>query len=100
MASGRNGTLYVGVTSQLGARVLQHKSGTLEGFSKTYGCKSLVWYETHATITAAIAREKKIKRWRRDWKLALIEGDNGEWRDLAHAWFDGPEGPLSWMQQR
>jgi putative endonuclease len=99
MASGRNGTLYVGVTSELALRVAQHKAGTFEGFSKTYGCTTLVWYEAHATIVAAIAREKTIKRWRRAWKLALIEGDNGAWRDLSDGWFDAPQGPLSWMQR-
>jgi putative endonuclease len=99
LASGRNGTLYTGVTSTLGERVRQHKHGVFEGFSKTYGCKTLVWYELHATITAAIGREKQIKRWRRDWKLKLIEEENPQWRDLAEGWFDVPEGPLSWMQR-
>jgi putative endonuclease len=99
MASGRNGTLYVGVTSKLRLRVEQHKLGTFEGFSKTYGCKRLVWYETHGTMPEAILREKRIKRWRRDWKLALIEAENPDWRDLAEGWFEAPEGPLSWMQQ-
>ena len=99
MASGRNGTLYTGVTSSLVVRVSQHKLGVFEGFSKTYGCKTLVWYETHGTMLEAIAREKQIKRWRRAWKLALIEAENGQWRDLSEAWFEEPEGPLSWMQQ-
>jgi putative endonuclease len=62
MASGRNGTLYVGVTSKLGLRVEQHKHGRFEGFSKTYGCTRLVWYETHALVAEAIGREKRIKR--------------------------------------
>ena len=99
MASGRNGTLYTGVTSSLGDRVAQHKRGAFEGFSKKYGCKTLVWFERHASMTAAIAREKQIKRWRRDWKLALIEAENAEWRDLSDPWFEAPEGPLSWVQQ-
>jgi putative endonuclease len=99
MASGRNGTLYVGVTSKLGLRVEQHKLGTFAGFSKQYGCKTLVWFERHATMPQAILREKRIKRWRRGWKLALIEADNPEWRDLSDGGFDAPEGPLSWMQQ-
>jgi putative endonuclease len=98
-ASARNGTLYTGVTSMLPDRVRQHKLGTFEGFSKTYGCKVLVWYETHATMLEAIKREKAIKRWRRDWKLALIEAENPEWRDLSEGWFEAPEGPLSWMQR-
>jgi len=100
MASGRNGTLYVGVTSRLPTRIHQHKLGTFVGFSKTYGCKTLVWYEDHSTMLEAIRREKQIKRWRRDWKLALIEAENLEWRDLSEGWFEAPEGPLSWMQQR
>ena len=99
MASARNGTLYVGVTSQLPARVQEHKLGTFEGFSKTYGCKTLVWYEDHQTMPEAIRREKRIKRWRRAWKLALIEAENGQWRDLSEPWFEDPEGPLSWAQR-
>ena len=99
MASGRNGTLYTGVTSALFTRVHQHKLGRFEGFSKDHGCKRLVWYEAHATMLAAIAREKRIKRWRRDWKLALIEAQNPEWRDLSEDWFEAPEGPLSWLQR-
>lgn len=99
MASGRNGTLYTGVTSALFTRVHQHKLGVFEGFSRAHGCKRLVWYETHATMLAAIAREKRIKRWRRDWKLALIEARNPQWRDLSNDWFEVPEGPLSWLQR-
>jgi putative endonuclease len=99
MASARNGTLYTGVTSSLWTRVHQHKLGIFEGFSKMYGCKTLVWYEGHHTILEAIGREKLIKRWRRDWKLALIEAGNPGWRDLSEGWFDAPEGPLSWMQR-
>ena len=100
MASGRNGTLYTGVTSELGVRVQQHKLGVLDGFSKRYGCKTLVWFEAHGSMLEAIAREKQIKRWRRTWKLALIEADNPEWRDLSEDWFAAPDGPQSWMQMR
>ena len=100
MASGRNGTLYVGVTSKLGVRVEQHKLGSFEGFTKEYECKNLVWHERHSTMVEAIQREKTIKRWRREWKIALIETENAEWRDLSEEWFTPPEGPLSWMQQR
>src|SRR3569832_941703 len=96
MASARNGTLYTGVTSRLWLRVEQHKLGTFEGFSKRYGCKRLVWFENHDTMTEAILRETRIKGWRRDWKLALIEAENPEWRDLSEGWFAPPEGPLSW----
>jgi putative endonuclease len=99
MASARNGTLYTGVTSQLPARVAQHKLGDFEGFSRTYGCKTLVWYERRPIMLEAIAREKQIKRWRRTWKLTLIETENPQWRDLSEDWFEAPEGPLSWMQR-
>lgn len=99
MASARNGTLYTGVTSALWTRVQQHKLGAFEGFSKDYNCKALVWYEPHPTMPEAILREKRIKRWRRDWKLALIEAQNPEWRDLADGWFEVPDGPLSWVQR-
>lgn len=86
MASGRNGTLYVGSTSNLYERVRQHKGGAFEGFSKTYGCTALVWYEPHELMTAAIQRERRLKHWLRDWKLKLIEEDNPDWRDLSDAW--------------
>lgn len=87
MASRRNGTLYVGVTSDLVARVGEHKFGDQPGFTQAYGCTQLVWYETHALMTEAIRREKQLKKWLRKWKLALIEADNPQWRDLAHDWF-------------
>jgi putative endonuclease len=87
------------VTSELVSRVSQHKRGVFEGFSKTYGCKTLVWYEAHAAMIEAIAREKQIKRWRRAWKLALIEAENPQWRDLSDEWFEAPKGPLSWLQR-
>ena len=99
MTNARNGALYTGVTSTLWRRVQQHKLGVFEGFSKTYGCKTLVWYETHTTMFEAIGREKQIKRWRRRWKLELIEGRNPEWRDLSEGWFEVAEGPLSWTQR-
>jgi putative endonuclease len=83
MASGGNGTLYVGVTSDLWTRVHQHKQGDIDGFTKTYGCKRLVWYQSFELITSAIKREKTMKGWPRAWKLNLIEADNPEWRDLA-----------------
>jgi putative endonuclease len=99
MASARNGTLYTGVTSALWTRVQQHKLGTFEGFSKEYGCKTLVWFEPHSTMAEAILREKRIKGWRREWKLNLIEAGNPGWRDLSEGWFEVPEGPLSWTQR-
>ena len=92
MASKRNGTIYIGVTSALAIRVWQHKSGVKKGFTDRYGCKTLVWYEQHESIVEAIIREKAIKKWRRKWKLALIEANNPQWRDLASAWY-GDAGP-------
>jgi putative endonuclease len=82
MASKPNGTLYVGVTSDLVQRVWQHREGAADGFSKRYGCKLLVWFELHATMEYAIAREKQLKGGSRKKKLALIEGGNPQWRDL------------------
>lgn len=78
----RNGTLYVGVTSDLVKRVWQHKDNVVEGFTKRYGVHMLVWFELHENMPAAIAREKAIKEWRRKWKLELIETGNADWRDL------------------
>jgi putative endonuclease len=82
MASGRNGTLYTGVTSNLPQRAWQHRSGAVGGFTKQYSCKMLVWYELHSTMPDAIVREKQIKGGSRKRKLALIEGLNPTWRDL------------------
>jgi putative endonuclease len=83
LASQRNGTLYTGVTSNLPARVYQHRSGCVPGFTREYGVKLLVWYETHDTMENAIIREKRIKKWNRGWKLELIEAGNPYWRYLA-----------------
>ncbi|RYE02038.1 MAG: GIY-YIG nuclease family protein [Sphingomonadales bacterium] len=83
IASGRNGTLYTGVTSDLPGRIYQHREGLIEGFSKRYGCKLLVWYEVHGEMESAIGREKRIKEWKRAWKIDLIERDNPRWLDLA-----------------
>ena len=82
LASGRNGTLYAGVTSDLVQRVAQHREGAM-GFTARYGVKRLVWFEPHGTMEQAILREKRIKKWNRAWKLALIEAANPDWRDLA-----------------
>ncbi|MCL7743482.1 GIY-YIG nuclease family protein [Guyparkeria hydrothermalis] len=82
LASRRNGTLYVGVTSNLPQRVWQHQNDLVEGFTSRYGVHTLVWYETHPTMEGAIAREKAIKKWRRVWKIELIEAFNPDWRDL------------------
>jgi putative endonuclease len=83
MASGRHGTLYIGVTSNLVGRVMQHREGAFEGFSKRYSCNRLVWFAVADTMEAAIGREKQMKKWNRDWKARLIEEDNPEWEDLA-----------------
>jgi putative endonuclease len=82
LASGRNGTLYIGVTSNLTQRVWQHREGLADGFTKQYGVKMLVWYEQHATMESAISREKAMKKWLRKWKLAIIEKTNPYWHDL------------------
>jgi putative endonuclease len=82
LASRRNGTLYVGVTSDLLQRIWQHKNDFVGGFTKRYGVHSLVWYETCGTMETAISREKAIKEWKRAWKIRLIEEKNPEWRDL------------------
>jgi putative endonuclease len=76
------GTLYVGVTSDLARRIWEHKHHILEGFTERYGLHRLVYVDSHETMIDAIAREKKLKRWRREWKVALIEKDNSEWLDL------------------
>ncbi|WP_457097586.1 GIY-YIG nuclease family protein [Lysobacter sp. P5_B9] len=82
LASQRNGTLYIGVTSDLVKRVYEHKTDAVEGFTRKYGVHTLVWYEQHPTMTSAIEREKALKEWKRTWKLKLIENSNPEWRDL------------------
>ncbi len=83
LASDRNGTLYIGVTSDLPRRMFEHKNGLLDGFTKTYDVTRLVYVEEHDRIDEAIVREKQLKRWNRAWKIALIENGNPEWRDLT-----------------
>ncbi|MGD0918526.1 MAG: GIY-YIG nuclease family protein [Thermodesulfobacteriota bacterium] len=82
LCSKRNGTLYTGVTSDLAKRVYEHKNNLVDGFTKIYGVHRLVWYETHDSAENAITREKRIKKWKRAWKLKLIEQYNPEWNDL------------------
>ena len=82
LSSNRNGTLYTGITSNLLKRVYEHKHGLVEGFTKKYNVHNLVWYELHESAESAIMREKQIKKWKRDWKLKLIEKENPEWIDL------------------
>ena len=82
LASKRNGTLYTGVTNDLKRRVWEHKHNLVKGFTKEYRVHILVYFEQHEDIEQAILREKKIKRWKREWKLDLIEKDNPDWKDL------------------
>ena len=82
LASARNGTLYVGVTSDLITRVSQHRCDLVAGFSRKYSTHLLVWFEAHPFMESAIAREKAIKEWKRAWKIAMIEKANPYWRDL------------------
>jgi putative endonuclease len=82
LASGRNGTLYVGVTSDVVRRIWQHKNRFVSGFAERYTALTLVWFEVHAAMDTAIMREKSIKKWKRRWKLELIEKMNPYWRDL------------------
>ena len=82
LASKRNGTLYIGVTGNLPQRVEQHTVGAVKGFTQKYRVKPLVWFERHADIREAIAREKQLKGWNRAWKLKLIEAANPEWQEL------------------
>ena len=82
LASQRNGTLYIGVTSDLIKRIWEHKNKVVKGFTEKYGVAQLVYYEVHVTAEAAIRREKRLKFWQRQWKLELIDKHNPEWKDL------------------
>ena len=84
LASQKNGTLYIGVTNNLLRRMDEHKRGLVEGFTKKYKVHRLVYYESTGDITAALRREKQLKKWERNWKLRLIEKHNPEWDDLSH----------------
>jgi len=92
LASHRNGTLYTGVTTDIVRSISQHRDGSFPGFTLEHGIKALVWYEALADIETAIRREKTIKRWRREWKLALIEAQNPDWQDLWPTLFGGGAG--------
>jgi len=83
LASKPNGTLYIGVTSDLAKRVWEHKNDSVDGFTKRYGVHRLVYYESHADMLSAIKREKQLKKWNRAWKLELIESENSGWNDLS-----------------
>ena len=82
LATGKRGTLYIGVTSDLVARTWQHREHVVDGFTKRYSVTMLVWYELHGTMDSAILREKQLKKWNRVWKLRLVGEFNPEWRDL------------------
>ncbi len=82
LASGYNGTLYIGVTSNLVQRIWQHRNDLAEGFTKKYGVHILVYYELHEQMLSAIQREKQLKKWNRQWKINLIEKLNPTWKDL------------------
>ena len=100
LASGRHGTLYIGVTSDLIARLHQHREGLIKGFTSRYGVHRLMWFEVADTMEAAIAREKQLKKWNRDWKLRLIEQDNPEWSDLAIGLGFAPKPSVSFPRGR
>jgi putative endonuclease len=99
MASRKHGTLYLGVTSELRNRIAQHREGLIPGFTQRYGVKRLVWYEAYESITVAIQRETSLKRYRREWKINLIEQDNPNWDDLFPQLFM-EEGPLAHLQPK
>ena len=82
LASRKNGTLYTGVTNDIARRIHEHRTGVASEFTRRYGVNILVYVETHDDVEIAIAQEKRIKRWRRAWKIELIEKDNPDWRDL------------------
>ncbi len=84
LASKKNGTLYVGMTKNLPHRIFEHQNGLIEGFTKKYSVKTLVWIEGHQLVTSAIQREKSIKKYCRQWKINLIEENNTEWLDISH----------------
>ena len=86
LANRRNGTLYIGVSKNLERRMYEHQHGLLPGFTEKYGVTRLVYFEHTELVEAAIAREKQLKRWNRQWKIELIEKDNPEWRDLSEDW--------------
>ena len=98
MASGQHGTIYIGgVTSELLNRVAQHRAGQIDGFTKRHGLKRLVWFEPHDSIVIAIRREKSLKKYKREWKVNLIERANPTWDDL-HPHFFVEDGPLAHLQ--
>jgi len=88
LASKRNGTIYIGMTNDLQRRVYEHKTGTIKGFTNKYGVFILVYFDEFKQVEQAIQRENNMKKWKRSWKLKLIEEDNPNWNDLAKDWYD------------
>ena len=91
VASRRNGTIYIGSTDDLARRIWEHKTKARDGFSKTYGCDRLVWFETFPSRADAFTRERRLKEWRRSWKLMLIEADKPAWQDLYDSLHGRPD---------
>ncbi|PIR88014.1 MAG: excinuclease ABC subunit C [Candidatus Harrisonbacteria bacterium CG10_big_fil_rev_8_21_14_0_10_45_28] len=87
LASRKRGTLYIGITNDLQRRIYEHKNNLVPGFTAEYGVHNLVYFEETGDVKVAIAREKKLKNWRREWKIELIEKVNSEWKDLCADWF-------------
>ena len=83
LASKRNGTLYIGITNDLTRRIFEHKTGLINGFTKKYSVNKLVYFESTNDVNAAILREKRLKKWKRQWKIELIEKSNPDWNDLS-----------------
>jgi putative endonuclease len=88
LASKIRGTLYIGVTNDLQRRVYEHKKAIIKGFTQKYGVNKLVYFETFQDVNEAIKREKNVKKWKRNWKIKLIEASNKKWNDLAFNWYD------------
>jgi putative endonuclease len=95
LASKINGTLYIGITNDLQRRVYEHKTGILKGFTQKYGVNKLVYFEVFENVNEAISREKNLKKWKRDWKIKLIEEENKEWADRAQDWYNNILSDLS-----
>lgn len=87
----RNGTLYIGLTNDIERRVAEHKNKNYQGFTAKYNVNMLVYFEEHDTYDEAVTREKQLKKWKRIWKLNLIEKENPDWKDLSADWFDSPQ---------
>jgi len=89
LCSQKNGTLYIGVTSDLARQIYEHQQGLVEGFTKLYNVKTLVYVEEHPTMNSAKSKENLLKSWKRLWKIQLIENENPEWKDISHLFLEG-----------